>query len=400
MKAILFLLIFLATHTGLAQQIVSGTVVDAENREVIAGATVYINNSTIRTSSNKEGYYKLRLPGEGTYELVVSAIGYELAVQEIKTSGMVKQDMILQRKTTEIEEIAISPFLKDGWKDWGAYFTETFIGTSAFSKQTNILNPEVLRFRYDKVNKVLTVLADQPLKISNRALGYDIDYDLHAYSMNFDTKYLYFEGFASFQERKRVSRKTRKNREEAYRSSLMRFIRSTYTDSWDKDGYEVRELMRVYNEERAYADSVLKVINRRVFNDFYGSWTSYYASHNKYNADSVSNFRRILSQPAVYSILGRQLTSTQIVSSNQAPGQRELSYENYLYIQHPGIMYEDAYFMWNSKADESSQLTLLPGSSVWIDALGNFSPPISWILEGYWAWYNKLGTMLPLDYGL
>ena len=218
MKYIIALFFVLIVHLGLAQDLIRGKVSDGEGNDAVAGATVYINNSTIRTSASRDGQFTLRLPNAGNYELVVSAIGYELSVIEIKVSGEVQQDVVLQKKVTEIEEVVISPFLKDGWKEWGAYFTETFIGTMDFAKQTKILNPEVLRFRYSTTSKVLTVSAGEPIKIANRALGYDIDYDLHTYRMDFNTRYLYYEGFASFQERKRVSRKMRQNREGAYMS--------------------------------------------------------------------------------------------------------------------------------------------------------------------------------------
>lgn len=398
MKHLLSILLSFVIHTAWSQHVVQGTVTEAESMEIVAGATVYMNNSTVRTSTDKDGKYRLSLPSSGNYELVISAIGHELAVLEISVSGEIIKNVKLHRKNVEIEEITISAYLKDGWKQWGAYFTETFIGTSAFSKQTKILNPEVLQFRYNASEKILQVSANKPLKISNRALGYEIAYDLQHYSMNFNSRYLLFEGFASFQDQKRISSKIRRNRKQAYQSSFMRFIRSTYSNSWQEDGYEVRELVRIVQQERIRVDSLMKTINARVYRDLQGDWNAYFASQNEFNTDSIQNFRKILEQPKAYDIVKGIVNESQIMTKNHASGMKEVQYDHYLHIQHPEVKREDAYFSWKGKTDGSSILRIMPKSSVWIDARGNFSPAANWLQEGYWAWYSKLCTMLPLDY--
>jgi hypothetical protein len=75
---------------------------------------------------------------------------------------------------TELESITVEPWEKDGWERWGRVFTESFIGTTSASRQCEIKNHKALRFRYSKKNGTLIAVADEPLIIENRALGYRI----------------------------------------------------------------------------------------------------------------------------------------------------------------------------------------------------------------------------------
>ncbi len=398
MKSILAFLLGCIAHTCLAQHRIHGTVTENEKQTPVAGAYVYINNSTIRTSTNSEGKYVLRLPAAGKYAIVIAAMGHELASFETEADGEVRKDVVLNPKTVEIAEVTVSAYQKDGWKQWGTYFTESFIGTSAFAKQTKILNHEVLRFRYSATDKVLQVFAMAPLKISNRALGYEITYALNAYQMDFNTRHLYYDGYAYFKESKRISSNVRRNREDAFASSLMRFTRSTYSKSWEKDGYTVRELVRVVDNERMRIDSLMKKINQRVFKDLQGNWTAFYRAQDEFNADSIQYFRAMLRKPKEYSLLKSKLNESQIMTAESTAATKAIQYENYLHVKFSGATYEKSYFDWNSEADGASLIKLSPHATVYIDALGNFSPAINWTHEGYWAWYNKICTMLPLDY--
>jgi hypothetical protein len=54
---------------------VSGTIYDAKTREALPGATIWIRETTIATSTDVNGYYTLSLP-QNVNEIVVSSIGY------------------------------------------------------------------------------------------------------------------------------------------------------------------------------------------------------------------------------------------------------------------------------------------------------------------------------------
>lgn len=56
-KTILFLLIFLP-QVLLAQNMLSGKIIDNDSGKAVAGANIYINNTTIGRMSNEEGFFR------------------------------------------------------------------------------------------------------------------------------------------------------------------------------------------------------------------------------------------------------------------------------------------------------------------------------------------------------
>src|SRR5205085_2266189 len=120
------------------------------------------------------------------------------------------------------------PFEKDGWQKWGKFFTENFIGTSAFAQGCTIKNYKTLRFRLSKAKNTLTVIAAEPLQIENKALGYKIQYQLEEFSYSFRERVLLYLGYTLFDELKDNGPRKRQlqNRAQAYNGSIVHFMKS------------------------------------------------------------------------------------------------------------------------------------------------------------------------------
>src|SRR5688500_3045953 len=58
------------------QVAVSGKIIDAESKEPLNSASVYCQNTTIGTTTNKQGEFSLQLKSGG-YELIISYTGYQ-----------------------------------------------------------------------------------------------------------------------------------------------------------------------------------------------------------------------------------------------------------------------------------------------------------------------------------
>jgi TonB-linked SusC/RagA family outer membrane protein len=72
----LLTLLFLTVMSSYAQTVLTGTVTDATNGEVLAGATVQVKGTTVGATSDAQGQYRLTVPADGTV-LVFSFIGYQ-----------------------------------------------------------------------------------------------------------------------------------------------------------------------------------------------------------------------------------------------------------------------------------------------------------------------------------
>ncbi len=80
----IFLFIICSTITY-GQFTVSGKIVDAESKEPLNSASVYCQNTTIGTTTNKEGEFSLQLKSGG-YELIISYTGYQTKQVQISSS--------------------------------------------------------------------------------------------------------------------------------------------------------------------------------------------------------------------------------------------------------------------------------------------------------------------------
>src|SRR5688572_25918233 len=72
---LLALLCLIFTSTVYSQGIISGKIIDMETKLPLEGASVFAQNTTRGTVSDKEGNFSLSL-AQGGYEVIVSFTGY------------------------------------------------------------------------------------------------------------------------------------------------------------------------------------------------------------------------------------------------------------------------------------------------------------------------------------
>lgn len=89
---------------------ISGFVTDASNGEKLAYANVYLENSTLGSTTNEKGYYIIHNIPPGSYNIVFSYIGYELEIMKIDARKNHNTVVNIEMKPTiiEIEEISVS----------------------------------------------------------------------------------------------------------------------------------------------------------------------------------------------------------------------------------------------------------------------------------------------------
>jgi len=84
-KIYLLTVFFLLTLSGFAQKaIISGKILDADDKLPLPGAMIQITGEKKYTVSDYNGRFELLNINEGTYKVEVKYIGYESATQEIK----------------------------------------------------------------------------------------------------------------------------------------------------------------------------------------------------------------------------------------------------------------------------------------------------------------------------
>lgn len=347
----LSLLFFLCLHS-LAQVTINGKVIDADSKEPLTGASVFAQNTTRGTVTDKEGLFKLYLD-KGGYELAISFTGYTSKTYVVQGKENEEMTIELRKADNSMSEVVIksSNEVPDGWEKYGRFFLEHFIGATSFSDSCTLENPQVLKFLYYKRNDRLKILAAEPLVIQNRALGYTLRYELDSFvyfmkkDLNSYRGRCFFSPMEGSPEQQEV---WAKNRKAAYQGSRLHFLRSYYDSTLKQEGWRVELLPRPTATRF-----------EMVYNPYD---TSYYAYND--STDDVD-----LWYPAKISV----------VYSKKAPEKKYLEQYKLPLTAKTQVSYVDL------------------NDAIVIKPNGYFFDQGSWTNQGYWSWKN-LADQLPYDY--
>lgn len=397
------LFLFLLFPSALLAQ-VSGQVVSATDRKPVGFASVFINNSTVGTTADENGQFRISRLQAGKHELVVSVLGFEKYMSVISSPSTEPLLILLQEKDQMLDPVMVKAFDKDGWKTWNKLFLETFIGTTQNAEKTKLLNPKDLRFRHDKKNNVLEVYAMAPLRIRNNALGYDLEYHLEIFEVNFKSQTQVYAGYPFFKDRKSIGKKEQKNRQETYDASLTKFFRSVYTNTLQKEGYYVRRLVEIKNVEK---ERIKKLYDKYTIKetDAQGRLVvlgSPALPADRYTPDSLKYFSKIMAQESATMSLFKDTLSRSQLLKRDAAGNKYMQFDQYLHVVNTLHKEDKKYLSYRREnrnvGPQTSLLRLVEISPVEIQENGNYFPPLNVLTSDYWGWSNKIADLLPLDY--
>lgn len=399
----------LITLPGIAQEKnrISGTVVNETTGATIASASIFINGSSKGTMSNVNGQFTLTdVPANGSFELIISSIGFNtLSYPYTGDSLPMILRVRLKPKVTELQSIVVEPWEKDGWAKWGHLFTESFIGTTAASRNCVIKNTKAIRFRFSRKTNTLIAVADEPLIIENKALGYRIKYQLEDFIYNMRERTLLYVGFTFFEDmaedRNRIPRRWVNSRKHAYDGSIVHFMRALYTNKLASEGFEVQRMIKEPNLEK-----------ERVKKEYAALWRRNYGTGGRLMmgrggpvtivGDSSAYYNRILKQPDFIDIVNPTLLPADSLITRTDSTRISLFFPHYLHITYKKGLEEEGYLQkfgeirkpWHPRSD----VFLLQGTPVVIEASGAYFPPQDFFSAGYWAWSEKICHLLPVDF--
>lgn len=187
-------------HKAIAQYgTLQGRIIDSKTLRPLPFASVYINNTTIGTTSDEDGDYLLQEIPTGTHEFIVSYIGYQIYKTKIHIiiDQHINSNVRLTQVPTNLSEVNVKSTVDKKWKRQLGTFKKIFFGTTPFTKSCTIHNPWVIEFNEDKKG-TLTATTSAPLDIENLALGYRINYQLTAFSA--DLSNYKISGYTQFKE--------------------------------------------------------------------------------------------------------------------------------------------------------------------------------------------------------
>jgi hypothetical protein len=251
----------LVALAGFTQRQISGVVQNAETKEPITGALLYINNTSQQVISNAEGKFTFNNVGKFSGEIIANSLGFNFAKAAFDVEAT-SVNLMLTPIAKMLDGVIVRKPEKDGYEKWGRLFTNLFIGENHIvGNSCKIKNTNILQFFYDKQTDALSVSAKQPLQIENKYLGFLLTYTLEEFEFSLKTRLLFFSGYPSFAELKGKDRKRKawlENRDEAFKNSLLHFMRSLYRNKLTEQGFTLQLATKVVNKEKVLAKQWLK----------------------------------------------------------------------------------------------------------------------------------------------
>ena len=220
---------------------VAGTVRDDAGAP-LAGASVYLSGTARGTSADAEGRYEIADVPAGAYRVVASLVGYGAATHDLRLPPHARRvvNLTLTEATLDLGRVRVEAERDRRWERRFQQFQRALLGESENAEQTAILNPEVLDFRSRW--GTLRATARAPLVIENRALGYRLVYDLHAFQAS--ASRIEYDGDEYFTPLAPSSPDEAARwdaaRARAYRGSLRHLLRTLFDDDAEPEGFGLR----------------------------------------------------------------------------------------------------------------------------------------------------------------
>jgi hypothetical protein len=351
--------LILFSAVSFSQVTLKGKVINEDTNEPLASVSIYLNNTSIGTTSNELGEFSLALPDLANLELIVSYIGFEIIAYKIKTNETSKQfyTFKLRKKEALLQSVLI---LSDATRrKYLQLFKDNFLGITEEAASSSITNLDAVYFtRPENEKNSFKAYSDTPLVILNKKLGYKISFQLQEFYYNEKNGSTFFYGFTRYEE---MGDKKRwiKNRRKAYYGSTLHFFRSLISNTLQKEAYSIFSIKEdslkqvdgtIKKSEMAIPITAIQIVQK----------------------DSTNADNYILSSK-----------SKIMVQYNRQPATKD-------YLQ------RRIFINGNLHVGFRSYLVLSNGL-VEIDRNGILLNPLSILFNGYWI-YEKAANLLPYNY--
>lgn len=229
-------------------RVLRGKVVESEGNSPLPFANVFIDNSILGVPTEVDGTFELKQIPEGTFDLVISYLGYEPKMIPYRFDPENPDKELIIELTVDPKQLesVIVKYEKPKKRERRdrkllQRFVTEFLGQGDNSKKCSIVNPQDFQVVELTSPNSYKVTADKPVYIENRALGYRVTFYLDEFTFLNGAQST--KGKAMFEELEPKSRKQNQQwdnaREKAYRGSLPHFLNSLIEDNLEEEGFQI-----------------------------------------------------------------------------------------------------------------------------------------------------------------
>ncbi len=257
---VLSLLFFMLIFTQASAQVIRGKVINSKTKEPLQFTNVFVNNTTIGSTTNEKGEFLINSDLPATLELVASFVGFSTKTQKLELRGknFLEVNFELDPLENVLTEVETRSKRDKKWERHLERFKRVFLAVpdDPIFKEMEIQNPWVLDFELVKAKKSANYIhatASQPIIVENKALGFEIEYYLQDYRF-YKGKSLYY-GLAFFKEIMNKDSLIQKSKEDlkesSYLGSSRHFFRSLLVRQVDTAGFIIyKKNPHFFNELR------------------------------------------------------------------------------------------------------------------------------------------------------
>jgi hypothetical protein len=386
MNRLLLLSLLLALlNIPIYAQSIGGKVTDSSNQEPVPFATVYLANTQMGHITAVDGTYQIEAIKPGRYDLTVSCVGYRLWTQPVNISkdSDLTVNISLLPDTIKLASVKVLPDTSDRGLNMPV-FLKNFIGEVPNSSKCRVTNLKELHLYFDYPERTLFAHATQPLKIINDALGYNVYYDLVEFSLDYKKEKLLFFGIPRFESHENVKKRQLKSRKKSYQGSMSHFARLLINDPESfETQFTVQENFLVRNRRRpdqSFLDQ--KIRKFRSINN--GTFTM---------NDSLIYYSRLNKLPVYLDSLGKVLHRKDFFNDNHQirPGRYNILHNKSLEAANYPLAIR-------RKRRQKPLSTITVTAPLTVYQNGYIEGMKKALVQGYWAWNEKIANLLPLNY--
>lgn len=186
----LFVFLLLSSNT-FAQRTLEATVLDGMTRKPVGGAHVYLDGTSVGTTTDSLGKFKLTVRNAVNTSLVISHVVYEKMIIPEPFRGLPKV-IYLEENITSFEDVVVSAkdISKRKRKEMLNVFRKQLLGYELGAQSCKIMNEDDVVLVHDKDNQELRAYAQKPIEIINNYLKYRVLWELVEFKINYVDKTL------------------------------------------------------------------------------------------------------------------------------------------------------------------------------------------------------------------
>jgi len=362
---------------------IKGKVASVDNPAGIADVYVFINNTQKYTITDSLGNFTLFNISEKYFDIVVVKYGFEKLIFRFGPDD-IGHNIKFELEKAKIDSSLIQPdsLIQFNLKRWSNVFMTDFIGDTKNS-ESEVLNPEVLRFYLDSLHHKLTIRAVDQIHIINESLGYLINICLTEFvqeekTISFDKQVFYKPLHSKSAE---LQAKWRENRLGLYKGSLLHFMRSLYKNNLESEGFVLKPVIRIDPA------GITGFKNYEILSQYLPAFIN--------DTDKLhSSYKVMVSKQALKpaELLKVDTDDNLVYFASKDPVQ--VTYKNgYLPFEYLHSIGYETYAL----QKQTSFISTLDTNKIMIQPNGRYLETSNIFVDGFWGWQNVF-VRLPFDY--